>query len=165
MPDVKKTPTESSLESPPEIAASAIDLNSSAYYTNRELSWLEFNSRVLQEAFDSRTLLLERLKFLAIFSSNLDEFFMIRVAILKEQIGAKVSKLAPDGLTPPVQLEAIAQHLRPLVAQQHQHFEQELRPMLKTAGVYLLNYADLTKPQRSHLQTLFEKRIFPVLTP
>lgn len=156
MPDVKKTSPE---------APSEVDLSSPAYYTNRELSWLEFNHRVLQEAFDERTLLLERLKFLAIFSSNLDEFFMIRVAILKEQIGAGVSKLAPDGLLPPDQLESIAQRLRPDIAQQHQHFQQELRPQLKKVGVYLLDYADLTKAQQSHLQTLFEKRIFPVLTP
>ena len=160
MPEVKKTPS----DLPPK-TTTEINLSSSEYYTNRELSWLEFNHRVLQEAFDPRTLLLERLKFLAIFSSNLDEFFMIRVAILKEQIAAQVSKLAPDGLTPPAQLEAIAQRLRPMVDQQHQHFEQELRPKLKTIGVHLLDYVELTKEQQSYLQTFFEKRIFPVLTP
>jgi len=176
MPEAKKTSSESPVEAssseaspskiaPPKIAPPKIDLGSPEYYTNRELSWLEFNCRVLHEAFDSRTLLLERLKFLAIFSSNLDEFFMIRVAILKEQIAAQISKLAPDGLTPPAQLEALAERLRPMVSEQHQHFEQELRSALKTVGVYLLNYADLTKAQQSYLQTFFEKRIFPVLTP
>lgn len=166
MPEVKKpSPEASSQATPPEATPAKIDLSSSEYYTNRELSWLEFNYRVLHEAFDPRTLLLERLKFLAIFSSNLDEFFMIRVAILKEQIVAQVSKLAPDGLTPPAQLEALAQRLRPMVAQQHQHFEQELRPALKAVGVHLLDYADLNKAQQSYLQTFFEKRIFPVLTP
>jgi polyphosphate kinase len=152
MPDVKKQP-------------SPVDLNSSEYYFNRELSWLEFNYRVLHEAFDDRTLLIERLKFLAIFSSNLDEFFMIRVAILKDQIVAPEVKLAPDRLSPQDQMTAIVKRLRPLVTKQHQHFEQELRPMLKTVGVHLLNYIDLNKEQRNYLQTFFQKRIFPVLTP
>jgi polyphosphate kinase len=142
-----------------------VDLNRSDYYFNRELSWLAFNDRVLHEAFDDRTLLLERLKFLAIFSSNLDEFFMVRVAILKDQIMAPEVKLPPDGLTPQAQMTAIVERLRPLVAQQHQHFEQELRPKLKAVGVHLLDYQDLSKAQRSYLQTFFEKRIFPVLTP
>jgi polyphosphate kinase len=152
MPDVKK-------QSP------TIDLTSREYYVNRELSWLDFNYRVLHEAFDERTLLLERLKFLAIFSSNLDEFFMIRVAILKDQIDASEVKLAPDRLSPQEQMTAIVERLSPLIAQQHQHFEQELRPKLKTVGVHLLNYSDLNKEQRTYLQTFFQKRIFPVLTP
>jgi polyphosphate kinase len=142
-----------------------VDLTSSEYYFNRELSWLEFNYRVLQEAFNEQTLLLERLKFLAIFSSNLDEFFMIRVAILKDQIVASEVKLAPDGLSPQAQMTAIVHRLRPLIAQQHQHFEQELRPKLKSVGVHLVNYMDLNKEQRSYLQDFFKNRIFPVLTP
>lgn len=142
-----------------------INLSDPIYYLNRELSWLEFNHRVLHEALDSRTLLLERLKFLAIFSSNLDEFFMVRVAVLKEQVEAHVSNLTPDGRTPQQQLQAISERLRPMVAQQHQHFEQVLRPELATQGVYLLNYIDLNQEQRHYLQSYFEKRIFPVLTP
>jgi polyphosphate kinase len=77
-----------------------IDLRDPQYYLNRELSWLEFNSRVLHEAFDPRTPLLERLKFLAIFSSNLDEYFMVRVAALKQQVEAQITKLSADGRTP-----------------------------------------------------------------
>ncbi|QYO63995.1 hypothetical protein [Leptolyngbya sp. 7M] len=142
-----------------------INLSDSQYYFNRELSWLEFNRRVLHEALDARTLLLERLKFLAIFSSNLDEFFMVRVAALKQQVEASVSTLTPDGRTPPEQLDAISQVLRPMVVEQHRHFEQVLRPALIEHGVYLLNYIDLSQEQRLYLQDFYEKRIFPVLTP
>jgi polyphosphate kinase len=134
-------------------------------YLNRELSWLEFNRRVLHEALDSRTPLLERLKFTAIFSTNLDEFFMVRVAAIKEQIEAQVNKLTPDGLTPQDQLDVICPYLRPMVTQQHHHFEQELRPMLAEKGVHILNHIDLTQEQRFYLRHFFEERIFPVLTP
>jgi polyphosphate kinase len=142
-----------------------INLSNPAYYLNRELSWLEFNRRVLHEAFDPRTPLLERLKFTAIFSSNLDEFFMVRVAILKEQIEAQVSRLTPDGRSPQQQLTEICEQLRPMVVEQHRFFEQTLRPQLETHGIYLLNYIDLNQEQRLYLQQYFEKRIFPVLTP
>ena len=97
-----------------------VNLSDSKYYFNRELSWLEFNRRVLQEALDERTLLLERLKFMAIFSSNLDEFFMVRVAGLKQQVEAGVTKLSLDGRTPAQQLEEIGNLLRPMVMKQHQ---------------------------------------------
>jgi polyphosphate kinase len=145
--------------------APEINISDPKYYFNRELSWLEFNRRVLHEALDPRTPLLERLKFTAIFSSNLDEFFMVRVAVLKQQVEAKVSKLTPDGRTPEEQIEAISQRLHPMVVQQHQHFEQVLRPQLAKHGVYILNYIDLSQEQRVYLQDYFEKRIFPVLTP
>lgn len=152
MPKSKKTATE-------------INLSDPQYYFNRELSWLEFNNRVLHEACDSRTPLLERLKFLAIFSSNLDEFFMVRIAILKERVEAKVSQPTPDGRTPQEQLEAISQRLRPMVTHQHQHFEQVLRPQLAQQGIHLLDYIDLNQEQRIYLQRYFEEQIFPVLTP
>jgi polyphosphate kinase len=142
-----------------------INLNDPQYYFNRELSWLEFNKRVLAEATDSRTPLLERLKFLAIFSSNLDEFFMVRVAALKQQVAANVSKLPPDGRTPSEQLELISQRLPPIVVEQHQHFEKVLRPQLAREGIYLLDYMDLNQEQRVYLQNYFEEQIFPVLTP
>ena len=152
MPKTKKTATE-------------INLSDPQYYFSRELSWLEFNNRVLHEACDPRSPLLERLKFLAIFSSNLDEFFMVRVAALQEQVAANVSKLSPDGRTAHEQLEAISQRLRPLVAQQHRHFEQVLKPALVREGIYIIDYIDLNQEQRTYLQRYFDEQIFPVLTP
>jgi polyphosphate kinase len=142
-----------------------VSLNDPQYYFNRELSWLEFNKRVLHEATDPRTPLLERLKFLAIFSSNLDEFFMVRIAALKQQVAANVRKLTPDGRTPIEQLDIISQRLLPTVVEQHQHFEKVLRPQLAREGIYLLDYMDLNQEQRVYLQNYFEEQIFPVLTP
>jgi polyphosphate kinase len=142
-----------------------INLRDPHYYFNRELSWLEFNHRVLHEATDPRTPLLERLKFMAIFSSNLDEFFMVRVAALKQQVEANVRKLTPDGRTPSEQLEVINQRLLPMVIEQHQHFEKVLRPQLAREGIYILDYMDLNQEQRTYLQNYFEEQIFPVLTP
>ncbi|MBW4471112.1 MAG: polyphosphate kinase 1 [Stenomitos rutilans HA7619-LM2] len=142
-----------------------INFSDPQYYFNREISWLEFNNRVLHEAFDPRTPLLERLKFMAIFSSNLDEYFMVRVAALKEQVSAKVTRKSADGLTPQAQLDLLSQRLHPMVTQQHRHFEHALRPQLATKGVHLLDYIDLNQEQRTYLQTYFEEQIFPVLTP
>ncbi len=157
MPKSKKTVVESKV--------TQMNLSDPQYYFNRELSWLEFNYRVLREATDSRTPLLERLKFLAIFSSNLDEFFMVRVAGLKQQVEAQVSKLPPDGLTPTQQLDGINQRLLPMVKEQHQHFEQVLRPQLVENGIHILDYMDLNQEQRTYLRKYFEEQIFPVLTP
>jgi len=145
--------------------SSDVHLSDQQYYISRELGWLEFNRRVLHEALDPRTPMLERLKFTAIFSSNLDEFFMVRVAVLKEQVEAEVSVTSPDGRSPQEQLEAISQVLRPMVAEQHQNFEQVLRPQLASYGVNLIDYIDLNKDQRIFLQRYFDDRIFPVLTP
>jgi polyphosphate kinase len=135
------------------------------YFFNRELSWLRFNERVLHEAFDPRNPLLERLKFMAIFSSNLDEYFMVRISGLKQQIEAQVTKLTPDGMTPQAQIDAIHDELKPVVAQQHQYFCQELRPQLAEVGIHLLSYKDLSEQQVDFLQTYFLQQIFPVLTP
>ncbi|WP_442942319.1 polyphosphate kinase 1 [Nostoc sp.] len=146
-------------------SATPINLNDPQYYLNRELSWLEFNGRVLHEACDDRTPLLERLKFLAIFNSNLDEFFMVRVAGLKQQVEAKVSLLTPDGRTPQQQLDDIRSTLIPHVKKQHQHFEQILRPLLVNQGIHILDYIDLNQKQRTHLNSYFEEQVFPVLTP
>lgn len=142
-----------------------VELTDPQYYFSRELSWLEFNNRVLHEAFDPRTPLIDRLKFIAIFSSNLDEYFMVRVAALKQQVEAKVTKLSPDGRTAQQQLEAISRRLRPMVAKQHRHFDQALRPQLAAHGIHLLDYVDLNQEQRLFLQQYFEEQIFPVLTP
>jgi polyphosphate kinase len=145
--------------------AHQVSLSDPQYYLNRELSWLEFNRRVLHEACDERTPLLERLKFLAIFGSNLDEFFMVRVAALKQQVEAKVSLLTPDGRTPQQQLDDISLKLRPAVTQQHQQFEQVLKPQLASHGIHILDYIQLTQKQRSYLDNYFNEQIFPVLTP
>lgn len=142
-----------------------IDLKDPQYYFSRELSWLEFNSRVLQEALDPRTPLIERLKFTAIVSANLDEFFMVRVAALKQQVAANVSKLGVDGRTPAEQLEAISHKLNPMVAKQHEHFEKVLRVEMKERGIYLLDYLDLNPEEKSYVENYFEEKIFPVLTP
>ncbi|EAZ89643.1 polyphosphate kinase 1 [Crocosphaera chwakensis] len=142
-----------------------INIKDPQYYINRELSWLEFNYRVLNEALDSRTPLLERLKFAAIFSSNLDEFFMVRVAGLKQQVEAGVTKLTADGRTPLEQLIAISDRLRPLVKEQDHLFEYTLRNLLINQGIYLINYVDLDQEQRTYLHQYFDDNIFPVLTP
>ncbi len=141
------------------------NLKDPQYYLNRELSWIEFNNRVLNEALDSRTPVLEQLKFLSIFSSNLDEFFMVRVAALKQQVEANISQLTPDGRSPQQQLSEISFSLRPLVVQQHQHFDKVLRSQLAKHGVHILNYIDLNQKQRNYLDNYFEDQIFPVLTP
>jgi polyphosphate kinase len=142
-----------------------INLKEPQYYFNRELSWLEFNYRVLAESLDPRTPLLERLKFNAIFCSNLDEFFMVRVAGLKRQVAANVTQLTPDGRTPSEQLNAISDHLRPWVQEQAHHFEHTLKNLLHVEGVHLLDYVDLDQEQRNHFHQYFEQQIFPVLTP
>ena len=134
-------------------------------YINRELSWLEFNYRVLAQALDERTPLLEQAKFSAIFSNNLDEFFMVRVASLKSQIDAGVSTLSDDGLTAQQQLQAIRTKLRPLLEMQQQHYRHSLKSHLCDYGVHLTDYANLNGPQRDWLNAYFQDAIFPVLTP
>ncbi|MFM7470446.1 MAG: polyphosphate kinase 1 [Nodosilinea sp.] len=142
-----------------------LNLDDTRYYINRELSWLGFNQRVLHEALDPRTPLLERLKFLAIYSSNLDEFFMVRISGVIEQVDAAVQAIAPDGLSPTQQLAAIRTLLLQDIQLQQQTFQQILRPALADHGVYLVNYGQLNPEQSTYLKDYFEKRIFPVLTP
>ncbi len=155
----------STTDNPDRPEPQPIDLNDAQYYFNRELSWIEFNRRVLHESADDRNPLLERLKFSAIFGSNLDEFFMVRVAALKKQVEAGVAKRPPDGRSPQQQLIEIAERLRPIVAEQHQHYVKVLRPLMAQNGIYLLDYVDLNQEQRAYLHQLFEAEIFPVLTP
>lgn len=148
-----------------EVPEISVELKDPQYYFNRELSWIEFDRRVLSEGMDDRNPLLERLKFLGIFSSNLDEFFMVRVAGLHSQVDAQVEKITPDGRSPQQQLNEIGDRLHPLVQQQHDHFAQVLHPAMGEAGIYLLDYVDLNQEQRTYLQGHFEREIFPVLTP
>ncbi|MEO1208820.1 MAG: polyphosphate kinase 1 [Cyanobacteria bacterium J06638_20] len=134
-------------------------------FFNRELSWLEFNNRVLQEALDPRNPLLERIKFTAIFSSNLDEYFMVRVSGLKQQVEAEVTKRSPDGHTPQEQLDAIRDRLLPLVYRHQRHFQRALRPQLMAHGIYLMDYRDLSLDQKDFLHQYFQTHIAPILTP
>ncbi|WP_209125396.1 RNA degradosome polyphosphate kinase [Alkalihalobacillus sp. BA299] len=143
-----------------------IDLNDPTFYNNRELSWLAFNERVLEEAIDERNPLLERLKFLAIFSSNLDEFYMVRVAGLKDQVKAGFNR--PEnkaGLTPKQQLKKIAEKTQQLVRLQDNMFCETLLPMLYHEGVHFLSIDEVTSEQMEFLEDRFTHYIFPVLTP
>lgn len=137
----------------------------SRFLFNRELSWLEFNRRVLEEAFDEATPLLERLKFLSIFSTNLDEFFMIRVSALKEQVEERISELSSDGMSATEQLRQICERLRPMLDQQLACLQKEILPRLSLAGIEICAYKNLTKPERQRLDEYFLKNVFPVLTP
>jgi polyphosphate kinase len=132
---------------------------------NREASWLEFNHRVLEEALDQSQPLLERVKFMSIFSSNLDEFFMIRVSGLKEQIDEGVTDLSLDGLTPSAQLKLINERLRPMLAQQVRCFTDDLLPALSSRAVVITSYRALSDRERRMLSTYFMENVFPVLTP
>ncbi|GIV89996.1 MAG: polyphosphate kinase [Chloroflexus sp.] len=134
-------------------------------YFNRELSLIEFNRRVLEEAMDPRNPLLERVKFLAIFASNLDEFFMIRVSGIKQQIRAGVQKRSPDGQTPSEQLSAIRRALLPLLDQERDLLLNELLPALREQGISILNTVALNAAQRAWVADYFRRQIFPVLTP
>jgi polyphosphate kinase len=134
-------------------------------FLNRELSWLEFDARVLALAEDPANRLLERVKFFAIFSSNLDEFFQVRVAGLQEQREAGVGPASPEGLTPEEQLAAITARVAALYRRTDTTWMDDLRPALEKEGVRLVDWSDLADADRSHLQELFSERIFPVLTP
>jgi polyphosphate kinase len=148
------------------INKNAVELNSPMYYNNRELSWLAFNERVLEEALDERNPLLERLKFLSIFSSNLDEFFMVRVAGLKDQVKAGFNK--PEnkaGMTPKQQLNEIALKTHNLVKLQYETYNKVLLPKLNKENIEFLKMENLTKEQLENMEDYFDEHIFPVLTP
>ena len=137
------------------------------HFINRELSWLEFNARVLEEAQDPSNPLLERAKFLAIFSSNLDEFFMVRVAGLREQNfgGVAAQDVSADGLRPLQQLLKISQRTRQLVDEQSDCFNHEIIPELSEHGIDILSVQDLDKAQHKIIDDFFQQRAFPILTP
>ncbi len=144
----------------------SLDFNSPDFYNNRELSWLAFNERVLQESWDDENPLLEKMKFLAIFSSNLDEFFMVRVAGLKDQVKAGFNK--PEnkaGLTPKEQLSAISKENHKLVQMQYETVNQDILPALESEGIHILKGTDLNDEQAAFVEKYFEEQVFPVLTP
>lgn len=137
------------------------------HFINRELSWLEFNARVLEEAQDPSNPLLERVKFLSIFSSNLDEFFMVRVSGLREQAfgGVAPQDVAADGLEALTQLQRISQRVRELVDQQYRCWNKQVLPALAEQGIHLLKECDFDKSQRKIVDEFFRQRAFPILTP
>jgi polyphosphate kinase len=134
-------------------------------FINRELSWLEFDARVLALSEDPEAPLLERAKFLAIFAANLDEFFQIRVSGLEEQVEAGVNVLTPDGMTPADQLEAVRTRVVELTGRAEAVFEQEVRPALEKQRIRIVHWDQLEDDDRQFLGRRFRERIFPVLTP
>jgi polyphosphate kinase len=145
-------------------AASEFDLSDSEWYLNRELTWLEFNQRVLHEAEDSRTPLLERMKFIAIVSSNMDEFFMKRIGGLKQQIGAGMRELTLDGRTPRQQVQECHLVIRTLEAKKDQLFHQ-VSSMLEEKGIAIESYVELTAKEKKTIREHYYTNIFPLLTP
>ena len=152
------------IESPIDPGPGYEDLSSPELYINRELSWLQFNLRVLEEALDHNRSVFERIKFLSIFASNLDEFFMIRVSGLRNQLLAGALEAPADGMTPAEQLAAIRTQLQPQLATFHEAWEA-IQEELVEHDVHVLHLADLKKKQRKLLRRYFETEIFPALTP
>ncbi len=145
--------------------AAAPELDDPRLYTNRELSWLDFNDRVLAEAFDERNPLLERVRFLAIAANNLDEFFMVRLSGLQHQVREGVTTRSPDGRTAREQLDAIDERHRHILDELARCAQDELAPRLRAEGLGILSWGELDAATRAHLTAVFRERIFPVLTP
>ncbi|MDQ3908373.1 MAG: polyphosphate kinase 1 [Acidobacteriota bacterium] len=150
--------------------AARVDLPASLRHSrglliNREVSLVEFFRRVLEEAQDETQPVLERVKFLSILSSNLDEFFMIRVSGIKEELDQEVVSKTVDGLMPDEQLRLIREHVVPLVAEQSRCLAEEVLPQLRARGVEIVPYAELTRDERAQLKKYFDAHVFPVLTP
>jgi polyphosphate kinase len=142
-----------------------MELGDPSHFINRGLSWLEFNQRVLEQALDKENPLLERLKFLCIVSSNLDEFFEVRVAGLKQQVQTHHIALAPDGMSPKSELAAISKRARKQVDDQYRCWNEEIEPGLAAQNIQFHNFPDVPEAERAHFEKFFHERIFPVLTP
>src|SRR5881275_1031659 len=147
-------------DSPPEEKFSAPE-----NFINRELSWLEFNRRVLEEAEDATQPLIERVKFLSIYSSNLDEFFEIRVAGIKQQIESETSDVGPDGLSPTETFNAIQRIAHELVATEYTLWRDELAPLLAKNGIRVHDVAQLNAKRSAWARKFFQEEVFPMLTP
>ena len=165
-PPVPLTATPPSSDSAPSSPGSpvAFDLNDPALYLNRELTWLEFNRRVLHEAEDERTPLLERIKFSAIVSANLDEFFMKRIGGLKQQVGAGISALTVDGRTPRRQIDECYAVVRDLEARKQNLLPEFLR-LLNEQGIRIVSFDQLSSKERKQLREQYYRNIFPLITP
>ncbi|HEV8573204.1 MAG TPA: RNA degradosome polyphosphate kinase [Dehalococcoidia bacterium] len=147
------------------LPAAQADLPSHKRYLNRELSWLDFNARVLALAADTQTPLLERVKFLAIFASNLDEFYMVRVAGLKRQEAAGLTSPSADGLLPGEQIALISEKAGPLSERHAAIFAEDVMNELARSGIKILRWHNLKEKQKREFDVLFEEKIFPILTP
>jgi len=148
-----------------KVAPEPVDLDAPRLYINRELSWLQFNGRVLEEAEDIEQPLLERVKYLSIFSSNLDEFFMIRISGLREQLTGGVLEAPPDGMTPSEQISAVRQELMGQLTRFSRCWQNDLLPKLELSGIHVLRYNQLQPKQQQLLRGYFSREIFPTLTP
>jgi len=144
---------------------SPIDLTSPTLYLNRELSLLEFQRRVLEEAWDESNPLLERVKFLAIFGSNMDEFFMVRVSGIRKQVEARIMEVSPDGMTPPDELAAIRKLASDLMIDAQRCYQKKLTSKLEKDGIHIIDYQKLNKTQKEKVDAYFKDVIYPVLTP
>ena len=142
-----------------------MDLASPSLYFNRELSLLEFQRRVLEEACDEANPLLERVKFLSIFGSNMDEFFMVRVSGIRKMVEARIMDVSPDGMVPPDELAAIRKSAQELLLEAQKYYQRKLLPQLEKADIHVLDYQKLNKTQKERVDTYFRDVIYPVLTP
>ena len=142
-----------------------MELDDPSLFINRGLSWLEFNQRVLDQALDKTNPLLERLKFLCIVSSNLDEFFEVRVAGLKQQVQTQHVAPAPDGISPKSELAALSKRARQQVEDQYACWNEEIRPWLAAQTIRFHDFPDVPESEQAHFEKFFHERIFPVLTP
>jgi polyphosphate kinase len=159
-------PDDSAPAAPPAATAALIEDELPEHrYLNRELSWLDFNARVLALAADTSLPLLERAKFLAIFASNLDEFYMVRVAGLKRRDEMGLSVRSADGLTPREQLRRIGEQTQHIASRHAQVFLDSVRPGLAKQGIHVVTWADVDEAERDRLSTYFHEQVFPVLTP
>jgi len=170
----RRTPAGKQALAPPDVPrrgvaattnGAALTLDDPALYLNRELSWLAFNERVIAEARDLQNPLLERIKFLAIGHSNLDEYYMVRVSGLQQHAAAGLSEMSADGLTPSEQLTSLRARVGPMLQEASDYFHGNLQPELAKTGIYVVDYASLSKEQQKALQAYFNEEIFPVLTP
>src|SRR6516225_11527444 len=163
--ELKEVPRIEPSDAKPTSGPEALTLDSPELYINRELSLLQFQRRVLEQAQDPENPLLERVKFLSIVSSNLDEFFMVRVAGLQEQAASGLQEASVDGLPAAIQLQRIRQDVRQLVEEIHDFLRDTLLPALEREGVRITDISSLTPEERSAMDAYFLQNVFPVLTP
>src|SRR5215469_12202629 len=171
MPQAQSTPRKDEKSSatatavPPVVETAHERFHDPKNFINRELSWLAFNRRVLEEAQDPTQPLIERVKFVTIFSSNLDEFFEIRVAGIKQQIASETSDVGPDGMSPTATFEEIERRVHELVAQQYALWNQEIEPLLRQNKIFIHHLNDLSAKRSAWARRYFQQEVFPMLTP